>query len=41
MQNRELAAALGRKGRTRAETCFDARKNSIKLYDVYKKVLEA
>lgn len=41
MDNRDLALALGQKGRERAETFFDAKKNAVELYNVYKKVLNA
>jgi hypothetical protein len=39
MDNRALAAELCRKGRIRAEIHFDASKNALKIYEVYKKVL--
>src|SRR3990167_8191789 len=39
MENRNLAHELGQKGRRRAEEHFDARKNALSIYEVYRKVL--
>lgn len=39
MENRNLAHELGQRGRRRAEEYFDAKKNAVKLYEVYRKVL--
>lgn len=38
MDNRALAKELGQKGKRRAEEHFDAKKNALKIYEVYKKV---
>lgn len=40
MDKRELLNELGQKGRRRAENYFDARKNALRIYDVYKKVMK-
>lgn len=39
MNNKNHIYRLGQKGRRRAEELFDARKNALKLYEVYRKVL--
>lgn len=39
MRNRGLAKTLGERARRRAEAEFDARKNAVKIYEVYKKTL--
>lgn len=40
MDNRALAKELGQKGRRRAEEHFDAKKNALSIYKVYRKVLD-
>lgn len=40
MAKRELLNEFGQKGRRRAENYFDAKKNALKIYDVYKKVMK-
>ncbi len=39
INNRKLVKEIGEKGRKRVETCFDANKNVLKIYEVYQKVL--
>ena len=39
MENRNLAHEVGQKGRRRAEEYFDARKNALSIYKMYRKVL--
>ncbi|MEK7773281.1 MAG: glycosyltransferase family 4 protein, partial [Deltaproteobacteria bacterium] len=40
MDDRGLAGEFGERGRRRAETLFDARRNAEELYGVYKNVLK-
>ena len=39
MENSNLAYELGQKGRRRTEEYFDAKKNALSIYEVYRKVL--
>ena len=39
IENRNLAHEVGQKGRRRAEEYFDARKNALSIYKMYRKVL--